>query len=242
MRVAVISDVHSNLVALEAVIRHLPAVEAIWSLGDAVGYGPQPNECLSLLRDKVSIAIAGNHDWGSLGKVGFEDFNDAAAVAARWTGAQLTAQSRAYLAGLKMQQEMGEFSLVHGSPRDPLWDYLANASRAEACFPLFKGQYCLVGHTHVPAVFSQDEQGGAVHVSIPRDGARMPLAKGKAIYNPGSVGQPRDGDPRAAYAVLDLNERTISFARVEYDFGATQARMQAVGLPEFLWKRLEAGR
>ena len=198
MRIGVVSDIHSNLVAFEAVLTAIGEVDQLWCLGDIVGYGPRPNECVARLVASKHLSVAGNHDYAAIGKIGVDDFNPFAALAAQWTAKTLADPTREYLAALPTVQTSGEFTLVHGSPRGPLWEYLLNATSATASFDCFEGPFCLVGHTHVPAIFTRSPEGevqvhrivGEAEVSLKRPGWRF-------ILNPGSVGQPRDDDPRA---------------------------------------------
>jgi diadenosine tetraphosphatase ApaH/serine/threonine PP2A family protein phosphatase len=227
-------------VALDAVLRHAGSVEAVWCLGDTVGYGPEPDACVRTLRDRPHAAVAGNHDWAAVGKLGIEDFNPDAAAAARWTGAQLSADVRAYLELLPLRRVEGEFTLVHGSPRNPIWEYLFDARSAGPNFGYFQTRYCLAGHTHIPSYFvARDKK---VEVVYATDGHELDLAsQPRVIFNPGSVGQPRDNNPLASYALLDTELRRVVWRRVEYDIGATQRQMQAQRLPERLIERLASG-
>jgi diadenosine tetraphosphatase ApaH/serine/threonine PP2A family protein phosphatase len=243
MRYAIISDIHSNLVALEAVMQHMEAqgaVDEVWCLGDLVGYGPEPNQCIQLLRRYPHRCIAGNHDWAAIGRIDTSDFNPDAAAANRWTAQQLTAESRAYLEALPLTLRQADFTLAHGSPRDPIWEYLLSQTAALASFRHFEGPYCLVGHSHVPLLFHLDQE---TRLSLRRlpEGQPFRLGEGRWIINPGSVGQPRDGDPRAAYLVYDEEASTFQHFRLPYDVGRTQQRMLELGLPPFLAERLSYG-
>ncbi len=241
MRVAIVSDIHSNLSALSAVLDHAGAIDAIWCLGDIVGYGPRPNECIALLRKYQGWAVAGNHDLAASGGMGVEEFNDAAAEAARWTAEQLSEESGAYLRGLPPVVIEGDFTLVHGSLRWPEWEYLLSSEQAQAQFELQSTPYSLVGHSHLP--FVSREQAGVPPVLVPAsDGARVDLTSERLIINPGSVGQPRDSDPRAGYALYDSLAGAVTHHRVEYDIVATQEAMRLVKLPSWLIDRLGYGR
>ncbi len=244
MRIAIISDIHANLPAFRAVLAHAKdggAIDGLWCLGDTVGYGPHPNECIAELRSYDNRTVAGNHDLAACGKMGTEDFNEAAASAAQWTESQLTGDARSYLEGLPMTLEEGDFTFVHGSLRWPEWEYLLSTEQAQAQFELQKTPFSLVGHTHLPAVCAEDE-------SVPPtlrsagDGERLELGEKRWIINPGGVGQPRDGDPRASYAIYDSEDASITFSRVEYDIPATQKAMIEAGLSQWLIERLAYGK
>ena len=244
MRIAIVADIHANLAAFEAVLRHAEAaggLDALWCLGDTVGYGPHPNECIALLRRYEHRAVAGNHDLAACGRMGTGEFNEAAAEAVGWTEGQLTDASRAYLRELPLVVCEGDFTLVHGSLRSPEWEYLLSSEHALAHFELQNTLYGLVGHSHLP--FFYLERGGkppSVHPAP--DGEQVELEEERLILNPGGVGQPRDGDPRAAYALYDGDAGGITFHRVEYDIAATQQAMEAARLPYWLTERLTYGR
>ena len=244
MRIAIVSDIHANLPAFEAVLRHAETggrIDALWCLGDTVGYGPHPNECIALLRSYEHRAVAGNHDLAACGLMGTEDFNDAAATAARWTAEQLSREARAYLRDLPKIVSEGDFTLVHGSLRWPEWEYLLSGEQAQAQFELQQTPYSIVGHSHLPLVF-EEQRGGTPALRPAADGERVALDATRLILNPGGVGQPRDGDPRAGYALYDRGARLVTYHRVEYDIAATQQAMEAAGLPRWLSERLSYGR
>lgn len=241
VRVAIVSDIHSNLAALQAVVEHAAAVDAVWCLGDIVGYGPQPNECIALLRELGGFAVSGNHDLAATGQMGVEEFNDAAADAARWTAGHLTEESIAYLHGLPPIVIEGDFTMVHGSLRWPEWEYLLSSEQAQAQFELQSTPYSLVGHSHLPFVF-REEASSPPSLERAPSGACAVLENGRLIINPGSVGQPRDGDPRAGYALYDSASATVTHHRVEYDIDATQREMRVAELPDWLIDRLSEGR
>jgi diadenosine tetraphosphatase ApaH/serine/threonine PP2A family protein phosphatase len=244
VRIGVISDVHSNLDALECVLAAMQPVDQVWCLGDVVGYGPEPNECVSRLAGLPKhLAVAGNHDWAVIGQLGIEMFNPYAAAAARWTAEQLAPATREYLAGLPTKTTSGEFTLAHGSPRNPLWEYLLSPAGAAASFDHFDGPFCLVGHTHVPALFTRAEDGQVTVERVAGDEEEVLLAKpgSRFILNPGSVGQPRDEDPRAAFLILDTERKSATWRRVPYPIGRTQEKMRRVGLPPRLVQRLSRG-
>lgn len=245
MVIAVVSDIHSNLAAFEAVLTHLPPVDDLWCLGDTVGYGPHPNECIELLESRhPSVVLAGNHDWAAIDRLDVSAFNPEAAQAALWTAKQLTAHSRLYLESLPTVRQVGNWTAVHGSPRQPVWEYVLGCADARANFEYFETRYCLVGHSHVPAIFVEEfnRSGDLTCSSRPAVVAEtVTLGPDRLIVNPGSVGQPRDGDPSASYLLLDTVRATIEFRRVPYDVERTQEAMKRAGLPARLWHRLSYG-
>ena len=241
MRIAVISDIHSNLEALDAVLGGLGEVDAVWHLGDIVGYGPRPQAVVDRLRAAGTIGVRGNHDDAAGGGDSIEFFNPDGFRAMEWTRTRIDERTRLFLAGLPERRvpDGSDFTLAHGSPSDPIWEYVASQDVAQANLSAFDTPYCLVGHTHLPIVYR--ESGGrmkAVHVDgrtdLALDGRRM-------ILNPGSVGQTRDGDPRASYLVIDTDAGRVTWHRVEYDVEATQAAIVAAGLPPRLARRLTLG-
>jgi diadenosine tetraphosphatase ApaH/serine/threonine PP2A family protein phosphatase len=240
MRVAVISDVHANRHALDAVLDAVEAEspDAVWCLGDTVGYGPQPNECCDLVRDRSDLCLVGNHDLVVLGDLAVSDFNEEAAAAASWTSDILTDAARAFLADLKPAAEASGVSLYHASARDPVWEYILSEETARATFELAAADLILVGHSHVALALQQND--GRVLGGLAPAGVEVAL-DGRWLLNPGSVGQPRDGDPRAAWLLLDLDRRFASFRRVTYPVDRTQAEMRERGLPELLAARLARG-
>jgi diadenosine tetraphosphatase ApaH/serine/threonine PP2A family protein phosphatase len=238
----VISDIHANLAALEAVLEDAPDFDELWCLGDLVGYGPNPNECIDRIRNLDHTSLAGNHDWAALGKLSLRSFNAVARAANEWTRQELTSGSRTYLNGLSPSLQQGDFALAHGSPREPVWEYIMSAKTAYHNFEYFSTPVCLVGHTHVPVLFKLDEEHDRAEAVLPPLPEPLRLGPERAIVNPGSVGQPRDGDPRASYAMLDTDDMTWDFRRVSYSIEITQERMRAKGLPQLLIDRLDAGR
>ena len=245
MRVLLISDVHANLVAFRAVIadaKQRGGWDAIWHMGDIVGYGPEPSACLDLLGEIGAVSVVGNHDLGVLEKVPLNQFNYAAAFANRWTAQQLSSTHRRYLEELPLTLELDEFTLVHGSPGDPVWEYLMEAPEAKASFELLASRHGTMGHTHIPAAFWLEADSHVCHRLPLSDGLSLWLGSGRWLINPGSVGQPRDRDPRAAYAILDLEAFRATAYRVEYDIKATIDRTVEVGLPIYLAERLLEGR
>lgn len=241
MRVAVVSDIHSNLHALAAVLEAIDAEEphAIWCLGDVVGYGPKPDECCRIVERRASLSLAGNHDLGVRGDVDLDDFAPDAAVAAHWTRGALGAQARAFLDRLVPSGETEGVQLFHASPRDPVWEYILTDQAAAAALEATFAPVVLVGHSHVPlaVTIGAGELAGG-HAPA---GTDVDLGHGRWLLNPGSVGQPRDGDPRAAWMLLDFDSRRASFRRVEYPIAATQAEIRDAGLPPALGERLSSG-
>ena len=240
MRIAVISDVHANLPALEAVLAAAGAVEAVWHLGDIVGYGPDPDAVVARLREIGAVGVQGNHDAAAAGDPGIDWFNPDARRAMEWTRAVISAETRAWLAALPETLVDGDVTLVHGSPRDPTWEYVTSVPVAQASLAALGTRICLNGHTHQPVAFIED--GGRIEAVGPDDGSTLELRGRRALVNPGGVGQPRDGDPRAAFMILDRAADTITWQRVAYDIAAVQAAMRAVGLPGQLADRLAVGR
>ena len=240
MRVAVISDIHANLHALEAVREAIDreAPDEIWCLGDLVGYGPQPDACCVWSAEHTAVCLAGNHDLGVLGTLDLTDFSDDAAAAAVWTRRVLGEPARTYLAELPSYGEREDVGLFHASPRDPVWEYVLTWEAAEAAIHYSGFAITLVGHSHVPLAISDDPGLPGGHApggtEIEFDGAQW-------LLNPGSVGQPRDGDPAAAWLLLDLDERRASFRRVAYDVERTQTEIRDQGLPDALAERLAHG-
>jgi diadenosine tetraphosphatase ApaH/serine/threonine PP2A family protein phosphatase len=240
MRVAVLSDIHSNLPALDAMLAALGEVDAVWQLGDVVGYGPHPDEVVARLREIGATGVRGNHDVAALGALDMEWFNPAARRAVEWTARRISPETRAWLAGLPERMEIGEMTLVHGSPRDPTWEYVLTPGDARANLAMFATSCCLHGHTHLPATWR--EENGRVAPLSPRHGSVLPLDERRLLLNPGSVGQPRDGDPRASAMVLDTEARRVTWHRVAYPVATTQADIRAAGLPDSLADRLADGR
>jgi predicted phosphodiesterase len=239
MRIAVLSDVHSNLVALDVVLAHAGPVDAIWHLGDIVGYGPDPDGVVQRLLEVEATGVRGNHDAAAIGGTEIEHFNPEARAAMEWTRETISDATRAWLAGLPERRTDAEMTLVHGSPRDPTWEYLTSVSIARASFAALTTAHGLNGHTHIPAAFALADDRIALH--RPRDGESLSYAESRTLLNPGSVGQPRDGDPGASYLVLDLERLMATWHRVPYDIAAVQTAMREVGLPSRLAARLSHG-
>ncbi len=242
MKVLIVSDIHANLVALEAVLAAAPAVDAVWNIGDTIGYGPHPRECLDLMADHLANAsLAGNHDLACIGEIDLREFNPVAQIASRWTTRQLDPDHRAYLKGLPVKTVAAGYSLAHGSPRAPIWEYVTNAAVATDNFPYFDTDVCFIGHTHL-AMYALLKGGETVAEVKPlRDGDTLDLQAGRYLINPGSVGQPRDRDPRAAYGLLDTDRGTVTGHRVGYDIAKTQRQMALANLPDILISRLSLG-
>lgn len=241
MRVGVVSDIHGNLEALQAVLKAMEPcdLDAVWCLGDLVGYGPDPNACVETARALAWQCVAGNHDVVATTGDGLEEFNPAAAAALSLTARNLSPENRLYLAGLPSHLVMADVTLVHGSPRNPIWEYVSSIEVARHNLDRFQTLLCLVGHTHMPAVFTFSD--GRASQARPQSGIETEVSAGRHVLNPGSVGQPRDGDPRAAFAILDLARGAIVHHRAEYNIAATQGKMLAAGLPSRLAARLEHG-
>ncbi len=243
MRYAILGDIHANLAAFTAVlddIKRRDEVEKVWCLGHVVGYGPDPHECIELLRQTSHVCVAGNHDWAAIGKIDTADFNPDAATACHWTAQQLDSADVEYLGNLPLLIQEDDFTMVHGSPREPIWEYLISTSLARENFACFKSQFCLVGHSHRPMMFSYDEDGVCSSKRFLTD-VRLALGRDRLIINPGGVGQPRDGDPRASYAIYDSETRLVRLYRVVYDVRSTQDKMVKSGLPMNLVARLAYG-
>jgi diadenosine tetraphosphatase ApaH/serine/threonine PP2A family protein phosphatase len=240
VRVGVISDVHANLPALEAVIAAIGVVDALWCLGDVVGYVAEPNECIARLRELEAVCIVGNHDLAALGQVSLETFNADAAAAARWTTAALTPTSRQWLAERAPATAAGPVLLAHGSPYDPVWEYVTSGRVAARSLTCFDGPLCLVGHTHVPSSFVQQPD-GRIETEYRVEGDVVSLGETRLLANPGSVGQPRDEDPRAAYLILDSEAATLTWYRTPYPVALAQEKILAARLPERLARRLVVG-
>ncbi len=242
MRVLVISDIHANRTAFEAVLEDAEGVDAVWCLGDVVGYGPDPNACVELLSNQPNlVCVPGNHDIAAMGGMAIESFNGEARLSLLWQRRVLSRANMAFLRTLPQIAEPSEkVTLVHGSPRDPIWEYMLNTLTARLNFLEFKTDFCFVGHTHVPSIFWQDAERDRILLDIPKDGVPIEL-NGRVILNPGSVGQPRDRDARAAYAIFDTEKSLWTSHRVEYDIASVQKRIREAQLPEKHALRLEEG-
>jgi diadenosine tetraphosphatase ApaH/serine/threonine PP2A family protein phosphatase len=241
MRYAIISDIHANLAAFRAVLDDVErrgGADKIWCMGDVVGYGPDPQECIEALRATDHVCVAGNHDLATIGRIATEEFNPDAAASAHRTARQLSADDVAYLGSMPLTIEQDDFTLVHGSPRKPMWEYVLAASQARENFAHFKTRVCVVGHSHTPLVFALEGEECYGRTFLNEVSV---AGNARLIVNPGAVGQPRDRDPRAAYAIYDSLKGLITPRRVPYDIAATQARMRELELPVSLVNRLQFG-
>jgi diadenosine tetraphosphatase ApaH/serine/threonine PP2A family protein phosphatase len=243
VRYLVISDIHANLEALEAVLDAASGeYDAVLSLGDQVGYGPNPNEVIErVLALEPEHSLVGNHDLAALGDLDLALFNPFAREAAEWTARQLRPEFKAQLKALQPQVASNQFELFHASPRDPVWEYMESAWQGPPNFEIMGSDLAMVGHTHVPRIFRASQ--GRVTVFEPDPDEVVPLISGeRLIINPGGVGQPRDGDPRASFAIYDVSAQTITFRRVPYEIEVTQRKIHEAGLPQILAERLPLGR
>jgi len=240
VRICVLSDVHGNLPALEAVLDALKPYDAVWQLGDIVGYGPQPDEVVARLAAENAVGVRGNHDSAAIGELDTDAFNDDARAAVEWTAEVISVETQRWLAALPLRSVDQPFTLVHGSPRDPTWEYVYSSGIARANLEEFTTQHCLVGHTHVPLVFREKKTGGVEGI-VAKDNATMALNGARLIVNPGSVGQPRDGDKRACGMILDTETNMLEWHRVEYPIEQVQKLMKERKLPQRLISRLQFG-
>jgi diadenosine tetraphosphatase ApaH/serine/threonine PP2A family protein phosphatase len=245
VRIAAITDVHANLPALEAVLEAIDAasIEEIWCLGDVVGYGVEPDACAELVRERCDICLVGNHDLAVLGELDVESFSEAAAAAVEWTRDHLAESAAEFLRGLRASGERAGIGLFHASPRDPVWEYVLSAEQADAGMDASPFRIGLIGHSHVALFFSRPEgdEAGETRGARASDGALLDLSRGSWLLNPGSAGQPRDGDPRAAWLELDVEAETACFHRVPYEVERAAAPIAAAGLPSRLADRLYTG-
>ena len=244
MRVAVITDIHSNMPALEAVLGQIDGAgfDEVWCLGDVVGYGAQPDECTEAVREICDFCLVGNHDLAVLGDLDIASFSAAAAEAATWTRDQIADSTVEFLRGLSAEGEREGVGLFHASPRDPVWEYVLSVEQAEECMEMQPQRVALIGHSHVALFFSEAERlGNRTLASQAGDGVIQHIPERKWLINPGSVGQPRDGDPRAAWLELDMSEWTVRFHRVPYDVDRAAQPIVSAGLPRHLAERLYLG-
>jgi diadenosine tetraphosphatase ApaH/serine/threonine PP2A family protein phosphatase len=242
MRIALLSDVHGNLPAFEAVLADVEeqAVEAVWCLGDLVGYGAQPDDCVELARNRCDLSLAGNHDLVVTGDIPISDFSSGAAAAARWTQDTIRAETMAFLKALEPADPRREPALYHASPRDPVWEYVLSTWQADECMDLMDGRVGAIGHSHVALWFQRDGE-GKVTGATAEAGLELDLTHGRWLLNPGGVGQPRDGDPRAAWLLLDTSTWMANWRRVEYPIDAAARAIEEAGLPRMLAERLYSG-
>jgi diadenosine tetraphosphatase ApaH/serine/threonine PP2A family protein phosphatase len=242
MKVAVISDIHANRQAFEATLEAIAASEAaeLWCLGDLVGYGADPDACVELAREHAAVCLAGNHDMAVTGEIDLDEFSRGASLAAQWTREVIAPDNLEFLKELRPQAAEGSVGLYHASPRDPVWEYVLSTLLAELCLDRQDHRVCLVGHSHVALSFARQE--GELATGEPRrEGSELDIGAGEWLLNPGSVGQPRDGDPRASWLMLDLDGLTASFRRTDYDVTGAAAAIRAARLPDSLAERLEYG-
>ncbi len=239
VRIGVLSDIHANLPALEAVLAAMPSVDAIWQLGDIVGYGPNPNEVVARLREAGATGVRGNHDAAALGELDTADFNADARRAIEWTRSVITDDTQAWLRSLPERAELEGFTLVHGSPRDPTWEYVTSTPVARAGIEAMATACGLHGHTHVPIAFLLED--GRLDAIGPGDGSTLTIDGRRVLANPGSVGQPRDGIPTSCWLVLDTDAAAITWHRTAYEVESVQRAMLEAGLPARLVERLSYG-
>jgi diadenosine tetraphosphatase ApaH/serine/threonine PP2A family protein phosphatase len=246
LRLAVLSDVHSNRPALETVLASIGAagVEEIWCLGDMVGYGADPDACTALIREACAVCLAGNHDLAVLGELDVSSFSETAEIAVRWTREVAAAETLEFLRGLEPTGSREGIGLFHASPRDPIWEYVLSTDQAEAALDAQEERVGLIGHSHISLFFTRPDGVRPAYVQGAQagDGAAIDLSDGDWLLNPGSVGQPRDADPRAAWLELDTERWTARFHRVPYDIAAAGEAILAAGLPSSLAERLQVGR
>jgi diadenosine tetraphosphatase ApaH/serine/threonine PP2A family protein phosphatase len=242
MRIALLSDVHGNLPAFQAVLADVDAQapDEVWCLGDLVGYGAQPDGCVELARDRCDLSLAGNHDLVVTGEIPITDFSSSAAAAARWTQETIGEDTMAFLKGLAPADTDREPALYHASPRDPVWEYVLSTWQADECIDLMDARVGAVGHSHVALWFRRDDS-GKMSGATADAGSEHDLSAGRWLVNPGGVGQPRDGDPRAAWLLLDTGEWTATWRRVEYPIEEAARAIEEAGLPRVLAERLFSG-
>ncbi len=241
MRILVISDIHANITALEAVIAANAMVDAVWCLGDLVGYGPDPNECVERIQALPNLTcLMGNHDAAVIDALDLEKFNHDASLSIHWTKSVLKPANFEYLKSLPERRGSSVFTLVHASPRSPIWEYVLDPYTALLNFSYFETPFALVGHTHLPLAFTEDETSKQVKRELVKSTDQVKLT-GRKILNPGSVGQPRDHNPKASFAILDPENMTWRIRRIEYDIASVQNRIIAAGLPEKHAHRLAEG-
>jgi predicted phosphodiesterase len=242
MRVAICTDIHGNRHAFEAVIAAAEGAEAdeLWCLGDLVGYGAEPDACVALASTHAAICLAGNHDLAVVEVLSLEDFSRGAALAARWTQEVISDETREFLLSRKPAGAGEGIGLFHASPRDPIWEYVLSGLTAELCFDATDFRVSLIGHSHVALSFNRPE-GEPASGTTRREGTELDISKGRWLVNPGSTGQPRDGDPRAAWLLLDTVAMTAVYRRAEYDIAGAQAAIRAANLPDSLAERLQYG-
>jgi predicted phosphodiesterase len=242
MRIALLSDVHGNLPAFEAVLADVDSTDAeeIWCLGDLVGYGAQPDECVELARTRCELCLAGNHDLVVTGEIDIADFSSSAAAAAQWTRENIGAAALEFLRTLRPELGGKAIGLYHASPRDPVWEYVLSSWQADECMDLMEARVGAVGHSHVALWFQRTGE-GQVEGGMAEGGLERDLSEGEWLLNPGGVGQPRDGDPRAAWLLLDTEGWSAQWRRVEYPIEQAASAIEEAGLPMVLAQRLYTG-
>lgn len=242
MRVAIVSDIHGNRQAFDAVLDAISDSDCqeLWCLGDLVGYGADPDACVELAREQAAICLGGNHDLGVRGTLPLEQFSRGAALAATWTQETISPETRAYLDGLEPANTDEAVGLYHASPRDPVWEYVLSPLQAELCLDVQPRRVSLIGHSHVALSFSRFPGESATGETRSAD-SELDLSEGEWLLNPGSVGQPRDGDPRAAWLELELDSGVATYRRVDYDIAGAAAAIRAARLPDSLAERLLYG-
>ena len=242
MQVAICSDIHGNRHAFEAVIAAAKEAGAdeIWCLGDLVGYGAEPDRCVELASEECSLVLAGNHDLAVVEILSLEDFSRGAALAAMWTRETISEATHDFLHALKPQGDGFGYGLFHASPRDPVWEYVLSGLTAELCFDATDFRVSFIGHSHVALSFHRPE-GEPASGQTRRQGTELDISEGEWLINPGSAGQPRDGDPRAAWLLLDTERETVTYQRSDYDIAGAQAAIRAARLPDSLAERLQYG-
>jgi diadenosine tetraphosphatase ApaH/serine/threonine PP2A family protein phosphatase len=246
LRAAVLSDIHSNRQALEAVLAEVDGagIEQVWCLGDMVGYGADPDACTALVSEHASVCLVGNHDLAVLGALDISTFSEAAAAAVGWTRENVSETTLEFLRSLEPTASQNGVGLAHASPRDPVWEYVLSTDQADAGLDAQEERVGLIGHSHVALFFvrAAAEARGHTQGAQASDGAEIEIGDGEWLLNPGSVGQPRDGDPRAAWLELDTERWLARYHRVAYDVEGAAAAIREAGLPEVLAERLEVGR
>jgi predicted phosphodiesterase len=242
MRIAIVSDIHGNRPAFEAVLEQIAraGVDATWCLGDLVGYGAEPDACVELARDNATVCLVGNHDLAVRGDLPLTEFSRGAALAAEWTKHNIEQRNLDFLSKLEPADAREGVGLYHASPRDPVWEYVLSSVQAGLCLDAQRHRVCLIGHSHVALAFGRRE-GKPASGEMREAGTQLDVSEGEWLLNPGSVGQPRDGDPRAAWLELDSETWTAHWRRVPYDIGAAASAIRAANLPESLAERLEYG-
>jgi diadenosine tetraphosphatase ApaH/serine/threonine PP2A family protein phosphatase len=235
--------VHANLPAFKAVLADVEQaeVEEIWCLGDLVGYGAQPDACVSLAAERCAVCLIGNHDLAVLGELDIHHFSGLAAAGVEWTRGRIADTSLDYLEGLVPEDTSRAIGLFHASPRDPVWEYVLSTAQANRCIEAMEARVGAIGHSHVALCFWREDEADATDGRQSPGGTEMDLSQDRWLINPGAVGQPRDGDPRAAWLLLDLGEMTAAWRRVEYPIREAADAIRAAGLPGALSDRLFQG-